>query len=206
MSLFITFEGIEGCGKSTQAALLAEHLRNEGHCVLLTHEPGDTPATAWIRTLLADPASDLDDRAELLLFLADRAQHVTTIIRPALERGEIVVCDRYSDSTIAYQGFGRGHDLKMLESLDRWASQATVPDLTMWIDTDIETGLARARRRRGGDGDRFEAQPEAFHKRIRNGFAALQSRFPERIQRLDGGASVEETFTRVKDLVQSRLS
>jgi len=186
MSLFVTLEGIEGCGKSTQAARLAAHLRSRGIDVLLTREPGGTDLTAEIRRLLADPASRLDATAELMLFLADRAQHVATLLRPALDAGTVVVCDRYSDSTMAYQGYGRGHDLAWLEELDHRASHGLKPDLTLWIDCDVEVGLGRAKRRAGGPGDRFEIEALDFHRRVRDGFVALAARHTTRIRRIDG--------------------
>src|SRR5437867_3134064 len=128
MSFFVTFEGIEGCGKSTQSRRVADHLRSAGHEVVLTREPGGTEVTAQIRRLLADPSSRLDPTAELMLFLADRAQHVACVVRPALEAGKIVLCDRYGDSTLAYQGYGRGHDLAWLEELNRRVSYDLIPD------------------------------------------------------------------------------
>lgn len=191
MGLFVTFEGIEGCGKSTQSRHVAGHLRLRGHDVVLTREPGGTDITAQIRQLLADPASRLDPTAELMLFLADRAQHVATVIRPALAAGKIVLCDRYCDSTLAYQGYGRGHDLAWLEELNRRASHAVIPDLTLWIDCPVEIGLARARRREGGPGDRFEVEPFDFHTRIRRGFSELAARCPDRIVRIDSDRDPE---------------
>ncbi len=205
MSLFVTFEGIEGCGKSTQAELLAEHLRAEGREVTLTHEPGGTEHTREIRRLLADPDCALDDRAELFLFLADRAQHVRSVIQPALERGAIVVCDRYSDSTMAYQGYGRGHDVGWLEGVNEYASYGCVPGLTLWIDCDIATGLARARKDTGGPGDRFEAEPLPFHTSVRQGFAELCKRFPERIVRIDGNLPIDEVTAHVIAAVAPHL-
>jgi dTMP kinase len=197
-SLFVTLEGIEGCGKSTQARLLAESLREtDGRDVVLTREPGGTEVTQRIRALLADPASDLDARCELLLFLADRAQHVATVLRPALERGAVVVCDRYSDSTLAYQGYARGHSLDMLRELNDWASYGLAPDLTFWIDCDVKVGLARANRRSGGPGDRFETEPLAFHERVRNGFSELAEADSRRFVRVDG--------TRPKDTVSAEI-
>ncbi|HYB98570.1 MAG TPA: dTMP kinase [Candidatus Limnocylindrales bacterium] len=192
MALFITLEGIEGCGKSSQAKRIADHLTARGHEVVLTFEPGATPVTAGIRKLLADPANVLDATAELMLFLADRAQHVATVVRPALKDGKIVVCDRYSDSTLAYQGYGRGHDLDTLIGLNGFAAHGLTPDLTLWIDCDIGLGLGRAKRRAAGPGDRFEAEPLSFHQRIRDGFAALAGRFPERFVRIDGDLAEEE--------------
>lgn len=192
MRLFVTLEGIEGSGKSTQARRLADRLRERGHEVVLTREPGGTELTAEIRRLLADPASRLDRTAELLLFLADRAQHVASVVRPALERDAIVVCDRYSDSTLAYQGYGRGHELARLRELNDFASGALTPDLTLWIDCDIDVGLARAQRRAGGPGDRFEIEPRPFHRSIREGFEALAAAEPGRIVRIDGNRDEDE--------------
>ncbi|HYC54546.1 MAG TPA: dTMP kinase [Candidatus Binatia bacterium] len=192
MGLFITLEGIEGCGKSSQAKRITQHLTEHGHEVVQTFEPGGTPVTAGIRTILADPANTLDPGAELMLFLADRAQHVATVVQPALAAGKIVVCDRYSDSTLAYQGYGRGHDVKVLAELNRFAARGLSPDLTLWIDCDIGLGLGRAKRRAAGPADRFEAEPLAFHQRIREGFVELAAQFPERIVRIDGDLAEEE--------------
>ena len=205
MALFVTLEGTEGCGKTTQAHRLGEYLRGAGHDVVNTREPGGTELTREIRRLLADPASELDRRAELLLFLADRAQHVATVIRPALASGAVVVCDRYSDSTLAYQGYGRGHELDMLERWNRWASLEVVPNLTLWIDVELAVGLARAQRENGGPADRFEAEPLAFHRRIHVGFEKLARACPERIVRIDGNRSEEDVFERIKAAVEERL-
>ena len=204
MGFFITFEGIEGSGKSTQARRLAEHLRSEGFEVVQTREPGGTEITAQIRALLADPASKLDPTAELMLFLADRAQHVATVIRPALAAGKVVVCDRYCDSTLAYQGYGRGHDLAWLEELNRRASHGVTPDLTLWIDCPVEVGLGRAQRRAGGPGDRFEIEPLAFHARIRAGFTELSRRFPRRFVRIDGDLPEDAVGAECLSAVQAR--
>lgn len=206
MSTFITFEGIEGSGKTTQAKRLADRVRGRlGMSVLLTREPGGTEVTEQIRSLLADPQSQLDARAELLLFLADRAQHVATVIRPALERGEVVICDRYIDSTIAYQSYGRGHDYALLCELNAWASRDLMPDLTLWIDLDVETGLGRAVKRTGGPGDRFESEPLDYHRRVRRGFAEQSERFPERIVRIDGDRDEDAVFASVCEATERRL-
>lgn len=206
-SSFITLEGVEGCGKSTQARILAEHLeRYRAGSVVLTREPGGTELTQPIRRLLADPASILDLRAELLLFLADRAQHVASTIAPALAAGAIVVCDRYSDSTLAYQSYGRGHPLDMVEDLNAWASASTKPDLTLWIDCDIETGVRRAARQTGPLHDRFESESLAFHRLVRNGFAALAKRDSQRIVRIDGDASIAAVSADIIAAVEARLS
>lgn len=205
--LFVTLEGIEGCGKSTQARLLAESLRErDGRDVVLTREPGGTEVTQRIRALLADPSSHLDPRCELLLFLADRAQHVATVIRPALDRGAIVVCDRYSDSTLAYQGYARGHSLELLRDLNEWASYGLRPDLTFWIDCDVAVGLARANKRSGGPGDRFEKEPLLFHERVRAGFAALAAAEPERFVHVDGTRPKEIVASEIRTTALARLA
>lgn len=186
MRLFVTFEGIEGCGKSTQSRRVRDWLAEHDQEVVLTREPGGCEITTDIRRILADPKNKLDAMAELMLFLADRAQHVASVIRPALNENKVVLCDRYCDSTLAYQGYGRRHDLSWLEELNRRASHGMVPNLTLWIDCPVDVGLARANHRDGGPGDRFESEPHEFHERIRSGFAELARRFPERIVRIDG--------------------
>ena len=205
MSFFITFEGIEGCGKSTQARLLAEELESGGRQTLLTREPGGTDLTLQIRALLADPDHKLDRKAELFLFLADRAQHVTTVIRPALDAGSVVISDRYSDSTMAYQGYGRGHDLAWLAEINGLACQTTLPDLTLWLDCSVETGLDRAIKLRGGPSDRFEREPLEFHRRVREGFLALHRQFPKRMIRIDAEVPAEEVRAGVRAHVIGRL-
>lgn len=206
MSLFITLEGVEGSGKSTQAQRLADWLRDErGADALLTREPGGTEVTKQIRELLADPEAILDSRAELLLFLADRAQHVATVVRPALERGAIVVCDRYIDSTIAYQAYGRGHDLEFLQQLNDWASSGLMPDLTLWIDCDVKIGLERAVKRTGGPGDRFENEPLDYHNDVARGFREQHDKFRERFVRIDGNGEIEAVFAAVRDAVSHKL-
>ena len=205
--MFVTLEGIEGCGKSTQARLLAESLRSsDGRDVVLTREPGGTEVTQRIRALLADPTSHLDPRCELLLFLADRAQHVATVIRPALDRGAVVVSDRYADSTLAYQGYARGHSLELLRDLNAWASYELKPDLTFWIDCPVETGLMRANKRSGGPGDRFEKEPLAFHERVRAGFAELAAADAQRFVRIDGTRAKETVAAEIRAATLARLS
>jgi dTMP kinase len=186
--LFITLEGVEGSGKTTQAAILGERLRKDGRAVTVTHEPGGTRAGETIRAIFLDPAVSLDVAAELLLVLADRAQHVREKLRPALSRGEIVISDRYSDSTTAYQGYGRGFDLKLLGELNRLASDGMTPDLTIVLDLAIETGLDRTRERAKGTGrgsDRFEGEREEFHRKVRDGFLAIAKNDPARMIVID---------------------
>ena len=203
---FITIEGIEGSGKSTQARRLAELLRAQtSREVVVTREPGGTDLTQRIRSLLADPTAGLDPRAELFLFLADRAHHVATVIGPALARGAIVICDRYSDSTLAYQGYARGHDLELLRDLNTWASYGAAPDLTLWIDCDVEVGLARANKRAGGPGDRFEAEPLRFHEKVRLGFAEIAATESGRVVRIDGSLDMDAVLAAMKVAVLARL-
>ena len=202
---FITLEGIEGSGKSTQAKLLADFLTDAGHEIVLTREPGGTEVTKQIRSLLSNPENAIQPHAELLLFLADRAQHVATVIAPAIQNGKIVICDRYSDSTTAYQGYGRGHDLEFIGELNNWASVCTDPDLTLWIDCDIKLGVGRANKRTGGPGDRFELEPMEFHRRVRDGFAKLATQHPERIIRVEGDGSIELVAGRIRDAVERRI-
>src|ERR1700738_2142544 len=186
--LFITLEGVEGSGKTTQAATLADALRKEGRTVSVTHEAGGTRAGEAIRKIFLDPETSLDVASELLLVLADRAQHVREKLKPGVEAGEIVISDRYSDSTVAYQGYGRGFDLKLLDELNRLASDGIRPDLTIVLDCPVETGLERTRARvRGGvrAPDRFEGEQVEFHRRVRQGFLEIARSDPARVMVLD---------------------
>ena len=199
--MFITFEGIEGCGKSTQCARLKTLLeRDRPEAVLLSREPGGSRLGQHLRTILLDPAQTaLSSEAELFLYLADRAQHVSQVIRPALDRGGLVIIDRFSDSTLAYQGYGRGLDLDALKQANTLAVQGLSPDFTVLIDCPPEIGLARARTRneeqllseREG---RFEAETLDFHHRVRQGFLTLAAHEPERFLILDGEEDPERVF------------
>jgi dTMP kinase len=173
---FVALEGGEGAGKSTQAELLATALRERGHEVLVTREPGNTAVGARLRQLLLDPAVELTDEAEALLYAADRAEHVARVVRPALERGDVVVTDRYVDSSIAYQGYGRGLGPDAIGHLSQWATAGLLPDLTVLLDLPVDEGMARARARgraAGLETDRLEAEARVFHERIRQGFLEL---------------------------------
>lgn len=206
MSIFVTFEGIEGSGKSTQLGHLAAHLRATGHDVVETREPGGTPAGLALRRLLLGPeAVPLEPLAELHLYCADRAQHVAAVIRPALAAGRIVLCDRFSDSTIAYQGYGRGLDLDTVVDLDAHARDGLSPALTFLLDLPVDEGLARARARRAG-GDRFEDAPVAFHQRIREGFRVLAAAEPERFHVVDATAPVEHVREQIAAEMERRLA
>ncbi|MGH7934310.1 MAG: dTMP kinase [Candidatus Binataceae bacterium] len=207
--LFITLEGVEGSGKTTQAAILADALRKAGRRVMVTHEPGGTRAGETIRAIFLDPAVSLDVVAELLLVLADRAQHVREKLRPALAAGEIVISDRYSDSTVAYQGHGRGFELKLLEEFNRLASDGMRPDLTVVLDCPVETGLARTRARvRGGvrSPDRFEGEQVEFHRKVREGFLTIARAEPERVTVIDSSHDLAGVSAKILRIVNEQVT
>ncbi len=208
---FITFEGIEGSGKSTQIALLAEFLTSQGRKVLLTREPGGTLIGDQIRKILLDPANKaLDATSELLLYAASRAQHLTEVIRPALKAGRIVLCDRFSDATLAYQGYGRGLDREMIRALDRMVTGEMRPDLTLLLDIDTTTGLARAHGRNSSSGlegeARFENEELAFHTRVRQGYRALAAEEPDRIRVVDASRPPDQVQRTIREIVNDMLS
>lgn len=193
---FVSFEGGDGCGKTTQMRLFVERLRGIGKDVLETAEPGGTPIGRQIRRILLDSANQaLSARAEMLLYFACRAQNVDEWIRPALAAGRVVVSDRFTDSTLAYQGEGRGLTAGLVRQLHAIACQEIVPDLTIYLDIDYRTGLSRARARNAGqegpDESRMESEAEEFHDRVRRGYLALAAAEPERIRTIDAGQSVE---------------
>ncbi|MBB5233653.1 dTMP kinase [Deinococcus budaensis] len=196
--LFLTFEGPEGAGKSTLLARLASRLAARGVAHTVTREPGGTPLGTRVREVLLDPALHIDPLPEFLLYSASRAQLVREVLRPALARGEVVLCDRYADSSLAYQGAGRGLDAGLLAALTREATGGLTPDLTVLLDLDPAVGLARAARR--GQPDRLEQADLAFHARVRAGFLALAAREPERFLVLDAARephALEEDLWRV---------
>jgi dTMP kinase len=204
MALFITFEGIEGSGKSTQIALLRAALQESGHAVTQTREPGGCAIADQIRSILLHPENTaLEPTAELLLYAAARAQHVTEIIRPALDSGKLVLCDRYTDATVAYQGYGRGLNQNLIAQLNKVASQATTPDLTILIDLQVETGLGRALSREIEQQDssegRFEREEMAFHQRVRDGYLTLAKAEPERFSIVDGGLSIAQLAVEIQN-------
>ena len=179
--LFVSFEGGEGSGKTTQCALLAERLSADGHHVVQIREPGGTDLGESVRSLLLHPQAPLTSEAELLLFLAARAQLTSTVIRPSLEAGAIVICDRFSDSTLAYQGYGRGLDLGSIRQADHLATSGLAPHLTVLLDLPIDHG----RRRKDADEDAFQREEDAFHERVRQGYLALAREDPARWLVLD---------------------
>ena len=204
--MFITIEGIEGGGKTTQVALLAKALEHRGCSVRVTREPGGTELGGRIRELLLHSGTKLGRRAELFLILADRAEHVESVIRPALARGEIVLCDRFADSTLAYQAFGRELALDEVRAVESIARQGLLPDLTFVLDCPVETGLARTRKRRGeAVADRFEGEEAAFHERVRNGFLTLAREDPKRIHVLDTTRSRDDVHGEILATSAARL-
>ncbi|HWR04072.1 MAG TPA: dTMP kinase [Humidesulfovibrio sp.] len=210
--MFITFEGIEGTGKSTQIELLKAHLETQGRRVLVTLEPGGSRIGAELRrVLLSLENRDLCARAELFLYLADRAQHVAQVVRPALEAGQVVLCDRFVDSTVAYQAYGRGLDADMLHGLNSLAVDGLWPDLTILLDLEAEVGLTRAVARNQAEGKtvaegRFEAESLAFHDRVRQGYKAWAARFPQRIRSVDASGTPEGIAAAVRRLVDPLLA
>jgi len=202
--VFITLEGIEGSGKSTQIRRLAERIPN----ALVTKEPGGTPAADKIRAILLDTREKIDPVAELFLFAASRRQHVMEVIKPALAAGRVVLCDRFTDATLAYQGFGRRLDLDRLRWLNEWATDSLHPDLTLIFDLPEETGLARARSRNSTatvDEGRFELEDLRFHRRVREGYLSLAMEAPERYKVVDASGSPDDVFARTWDVVRQRV-
>ena len=204
---FVTFEGVEGCGKSTQLGLAAARLRERGHRVVETREPGGTPLGERLRAVLLDPAqTNLDPVTEWLLLEADRCQHVREVLRPAVAAGAFVLCDRYSDSTEAYQQAGRGIDAEAVRLVDGLARQGLVPDLTLLYDLDPETGLARAGRRDGPHSGRFERAGLSFHRAVRAAYLDIARREPDRVVLLRAEADASTVFEQTWTSLQDRLS
>ncbi|MBM3127888.1 MAG: dTMP kinase [Chloroflexi bacterium] len=199
MSLFITFEGPDGSGKSTQARLLVESLHAQGLPALLTREPGGTEIGEQIRNVILSTRNRaMQDQAEVLLFSAARAQIVAALIRPALAAGKIVICDRFYDSTLAYQGYGLGLDLDALRAITRFATGGLVPDLTFYVDVPVEIGLARRQR---GETNRLDQKEVAYHTRVRNGYLELARAEPQRFIVIDGTRAIDQ----VQQEIRARL-
>ena len=210
--LFLTFEGAEGTGKTTQALLLARALKARGVRVLLTKEPGGTDlGRTFRRVLLSYKTKNLSSTTELLLMLADRAQHVHEVIRPALAKGITVISDRYADATLAYQGYGRGFSIAELRKLNHLATCGLRPDLTLLMDMPAEVGLRRAKRvkkvlSQKGKGDRFEQEKLSFHRKIRNGYLALARKEPRRFKVISlQGKSISDIQETVRQITKHRI-
>jgi dTMP kinase len=202
--MFISLEGVEGCGKSTQAELLGEYAKKLGCSVVLTHEPGGTPIAEKIREILLEPRNtEMTDVTELLLYLASRAQHVNQLIMPALDEGKVVICQRFSDATFAYQGYGRGFDLDFLEQVNKVATGGLEPDLTLVLDLDTEEGFFR---KRGDNLDRLENERIEFHSKVRAGYLDIARKAPQRVKVIDAKGSIEEVHLRIRKCVDQRLA
>ncbi len=198
--LFITIEGIDGSGKTTQAGRLVVWLREQGHAVTATREPGGTEVGSRLRDILLDPAHGITPEAELFLYLSDRALHVAEVVRPALEEGRVVVCERHADSTLAYQGYGRGMDMALLRRLNGMATGGLAPDLTLVLDmppADARLDAARL--------DRLESEGSQFAAKVAAGFRELAKAEPERIRLIDGTQSVEAVHREIAALVRDLL-
>ncbi len=198
---FITLEGPDGCGKSTQAKRLAERLRNEGFRVCLTREPGGTDLAENLRSIILDPSLHIHPLTELMLYEASRAQHTAEIILPALRKKEIVICDRYYDATMAYQGYGRRLDLKNVKTLNTVAAGGLKPDLTILLDISSKEGLSRATK---NGADRMEKEKLAFHSRVRRGYLEIAKKEPRRIKIISGSGTVEEVHEKIWDLIKKK--
>lgn len=206
--IFITFEGGEGCGKSTQIALLKKFLEESGREVVQTREPGGAPLSEKIRQLLlfAKEGDAMDARTEILLFEAARSQHTVQTVIPALQSGKVVLCDRYADSTTAYQGAARALPAEDVRALNKFATHSLEPDLTILLDVPVEEGLARANRRDGGKSDRMGTQSVAFYNAVRNSFLELARENPHRFEVVCSSGTPEETFEKIKTAVLKRLA
>ncbi|HET6490372.1 MAG TPA: dTMP kinase [Syntrophales bacterium] len=208
---FISFEGVEGSGKTTQIRLAGQFLQNKGYPVVMTQEPGGTPLGDRIREILLNRGGfDISGNAEVFLFAAARAQHTDSVILPALEKGEVVLCDRFSDATVAYQAYGRGLPLEAVREVCRLASRGISPHLTLLFDLPVETGLERAFRRiasRDEDRreDRFEREHLDFHRRIREGYLSIAREEPHRVKVIDASRDIDSTRREVGFILSSFL-
>ena len=195
--LFITFEGADGSGKTTQLNNIKTFLEQKGLDVVVTREPGSLELGQKIRNILLHYDGVVADRCEIFLFLADRAQHVETFIKPAIAEGKIVLCDRHTDSTIAYQGYGREQDIELLKNLNEIAVNGLKPDLTMLFDVSTET----AQQRVGSEKDRMEAAGIEFHRKVRQGYLELYKENPDRIKLINANNSIETVFEDAKNII-----
>ena len=199
---FITFEGADGCGKTTQIKLVKNMLDEKNIANILTLEPGDTDLGKSLREILLHYDKPVASSAEMFLYLADRAQHVKSVIDVALKEKKIVLCDRYTDSTVAYQGYARGEDIEQINCLNKIATDNLEPDLTIVFDVDSKI----AQQRVGEEKDRLESEGLEFHKKVRNGYSELAKKYPQRIKVIDANQSIEEVFTNTKKIIGELLN
>ena len=199
--IFITFEGADGCGKTTQLELLATYLKSKGKRVLKTREPGAKGLGEQIRKILLNYDGEVSDRCESFLFLADRAQHIDIIVNPAVEEGKIVLCDRHIDSSVAYQGYGRGLDTEKIDRLNMLATNGKRPDLTFVFDIDVETSMKRV----GQEKDRMESAGMEFFNRVREGYLEIARKEPDRVKVIDASKSIEQIHHDVVEIVNKYI-
>ncbi len=199
--LFITLEGADGCGKTTQLNLLKEYLTSRGYEIVVTREPGGKGLGEKLREILLNYDGEVSDRCEAFLYLADRAQNIDTIIKPAINSGKIVLCDRHTDSSVAYQGYGREQNIDNINMLNELAVNGVHPDLTIVFDIDTETSMARV----GAEKDRLESAGIEFHKRVRNGYLEIAKKNPQRIKVVDASQAIEEVQRDVIKIIEGVL-
>lgn len=197
--LFITFEGADGCGKTTQLMLLAKYLKQHNYEVIVTREPGAKGLGEKLRDILLNYDGEVSSKAELFLFLADRAQHMDVIIKPAVAAGKIVLCDRHTDSTVAYQGYGRGLDVERIKLLNDIATGGRKPDITFVFDIDVETSMQRV----GAEKDRMESEGQEFFNKVRNGYLAIAKQEPERVKVIDATKTIEDIRKDVLNILRT---
>lgn len=199
--LFITLEGADGCGKTTQLNLLKEYLTSRGYEIVVTREPGGKGLGEKLREILLNYDGEVSDRCEAFLYLADRAQNIDTIIKPAINSGKIVLCDRHTDSSVAYQGYGREQNIDNINMLNELAVNGVHPDLTIVFDIDTETSMARV----GAEKDRLESAGIEFHKRVRNGYLEIAKKNPQRIKVIDASQTIEDVQRDVIKIIEGVL-
>ena len=205
MSLFVTFEGPEGCGKSTQMRLLSAYLQEQGFDVLHTREPGSTPIGERVRAILLDPMhTEMQPTTEFLLFSAARAQHVEQVIRPHLAKGGVVLCDRFSDSSLAYQGYGYQLELEVLRAITNFATGGLEPDLTLYLDVPVDVGLGRKAGGRGDAWNRMEQKAVVYHERVRSGYLAMAAQEPDRWVIVDASQDIHTVQATVRQAFLTR--
>lgn len=199
--LFITFEGIDGCGKTTQMSLLSKYLKEKGLDVIITREPGSVGLGEKIREILLNYEGEVSSNCEAFLFLADRAQHIDMLVKPAIDAGKIVLCDRHTDSTIAYQGYGRGVDIDQIKMLNNLATSGLKPDLTFIFDLDVKTALERV----GKSQDRMESAGLEFFEKTRKGYLEIGKEEPDRVKVINSNDNIENIFDQVKNIIDKEI-